>query len=333
MSQFAPVLDHLHTLVESGKLPSAVFGIADKNGVLELAAFGKRPDGTAIVPDDPYLLWSVTKPIVGLASMQLWERGQLHLGQEVRTFLPWFGVNRVDKVQLWNLYTHTAGIGEASLSPATDKASYLQGALVNFRAGAQKQYSNNAFIAQEEIVKALSGMSLEDYLQKNVFGPLGMCDTSFDTCEKHPGRFVPMVGAEKVALDYERFLQLKHPAAGLFSNAPDLLALGRSLLGGGTSVIHRHTLAEMTRPQTSGIPSILPDDWTSEIDFGLTWIIPSRSRAIAHKAIYGHNGWGGCKFWVYPQDGVCFALMTNLMDPGLHGVDLDPVHNIFSACL
>jgi CubicO group peptidase (beta-lactamase class C family) len=333
MSQFSPVLDHVRTLVDTGKLPSAVFGVADKNGVLELAAFGTRPNGAPVATDDPYLLWSVTKPITGLASMQLWERGRLHLGQEVKTHLPWFGPNRMDKVLLWHLYTHTAGISEASLSPTTDKASYLGGAGVGFRAGSHKQYSNNAFIAQEEIVKAVTGNSLEAHLQQHVFGPLGMRNTSFDTHEKDPGRFIPMVGAEKVAIDYERFLQLKHPAAGLFSSAPDLLALGRSLLGGGTSVIHRHTLAEMTRPQTVGISSILPDDWTSEIDFGLTWVVPSRSRAIAHKATYGHNGWGGCKFWVYPQDGVCFAFLTNLMDPGLHGVDLEPIHNVFTACL
>jgi CubicO group peptidase (beta-lactamase class C family) len=333
MSQFTRVLDFVRNLVENGRLPSAVFGVTDRNGVIDMAAFGARPDGVAVQAEDPYLLWSVTKPIVGLASMQLLERGRIHLGQEVRTHLPWFGQNRMDKVLLWHIYTHTAGISEASLSPSSEKAAYLGGAGVSFRAGTHKQYSNNAFIAQEEIIKAVTGNSLEAHLQQHVFGPLGMTNTSFEMHDKDPGRFVPMIGTEKVALDYQRFLQLKHPAAGLFSSAPDLLALGRSLLGSGPAVIHRHTLAEMTRPQTIGIDSILPDDWTSEVDFGLTWIIPARSRAIAHKAMFGHNGWGGCKFWIYPQDGVCFAFMTNVMDPGLHGVDLEPLHNVFSSCL
>ncbi|MCX6017656.1 MAG: serine hydrolase [Chloroflexi bacterium] len=333
MGQFTPVVEYVRSLVASRKLPSAVFGVADQNRVLELAAFGARPNGEPVQTTDPYLLWSVTKPIVGLAMMQLWERGLIHPGQEVRQHLPWFGKGRVDKVLLWHICTHTAGISEESAMPKTDKAAYLAGARVDFPAGAYKQYSNSAFIAQEEIVKAVTGNSLETHLRQHVFGPLGMRDTSFDTHELDPGRFVPMVGTEKVSLDYERFLRIKDPAAGLFSSAADLLALGRSLLGAGPSVIQRHTLAEMTRPQTIGIPTITPDDPLADIDFGLTWMIPSRSRALAHRAMFGHNGWGGCKFWIYPQDGVCFAFMTNLMDPGLHGVDLESRHNVFSSCL
>jgi len=333
MSQFTPALEFVRDLVASGRLPSAVFGVADSNRVLELAAFGARPNGELVKTTDPYLLWSVTKPIVGLASMQLWERGCIHLGQEVRQHLPWFGRGRTDKVLLWHLFTHTAGIGEESSAPKVDKAAYLEGAKVDFQAGSYRQYSNSAFIAQEEIVKAVTGRSLEAYLQQNVFGPLGMRDSSFDTHEIDPGRIVHMVGTEKVGVDYERFLRIKDPAAGLFSTAPDLLALGRSLLGGGPAVIHRYTLTEMTRPHTTGIPSFMPDDPLSELDFGLTWTLPTRSRAIVHKNMFGHNGWGGCKFWVYPQDGVCFAFMTNLMDPALHGVDIESLHNVFSSCL
>jgi CubicO group peptidase (beta-lactamase class C family) len=337
MSKFTPAFDYVRGLVSSGKLPSAVFGVADKSGKLDLAAFGKWPGGRDVQTDDVYLLWSVTKPIVGLASMQLWERGAINLQEDVRQRLPWFGAGRTDKVTLWHLFTHTAGISESTLSPATDKRAYLAGAGVSFHAGTYKQYSNQAFVAQELIVEAVTGKSLEAHLQENVFGPLAMHDTSFDTYARDPAGFVPMVGTDKVAVDIERFLQLKHPAAGLYSTAPDLLALGQCLLNSGAygngRILHRHTLAEMTRPQTTGIRSLIPDDWTNEIEFGLTWKLPARSRSIIYRAAYGHDGWGGCQFWVYPQDGVCFVLLTNLMDPNLHGVDMNTVHNVFGSCL
>ncbi|NJM41962.1 MAG: beta-lactamase family protein [Anaerolineae bacterium] len=142
-----------------------------------------------------------------------------------------------------------------------------------------------------------------------------------------------MHGLDKVPMNLPAFLKLKHPAAGLFSNAADLLKLGQALLNDGGSVINRLTLREMTCPQTTGIASILPDDWTNDVDFGLTFILPNYAKSIVHKKTYGHNGWGGCKFWVYPDEGVCFTLMTNLLAPDLHGVDLDIVHNVFSACL
>ena len=330
MSNFSRVFDHLNNLVQAGKLPSAVFGVADKNGVLALDAFGAKAD-------DAYLLWSVTKPFTGTAMGQLWERGLINLQQEVKQHLPWFGANRTDKVLLWNILTHTAGISESTLSPSMDKRQHLTGAPVNFRAGSHKQYSNQAFVAQEEVLSAVTGQTLEAYMQANIFQPLGMTQTSFDRYERDPKSIVPMQGLQQVGVDLDRFLQLKHPAAGLFSTAGDVLKFGQCMLNEGAHangrIISPLTLREMIRPQTIGIDSIVPDDWTTDVDFGLTWINPSRSKSIIHKQIYGHNGWGGCKFWVYPEEGVCFAMMTNLMAADLHGVDLDIVHNVFSACL
>jgi CubicO group peptidase (beta-lactamase class C family) len=337
MAKFSAVFDYLRDLVATNRLPSAVFGVANKDAVLALDAFGKWPDGRAIHTDDAYLLWSVTKPITGLAMGQLWERGLLNPALDVKYYLPWFGALRTDKVQVWHLLTHTSGISELTLSPANNKREYLQGTGVDFRAGAHKKYSNQSFTAMEEILFALTGKTLENHLQDNVFKPLDMRDTSFDTFERDPGGFVPMQGLERAAIDYDRFLTLKHPAAGLFSSAPDLLKLGQCLLNHGRhprgSILGRNTLQEMTRPQTVGIESVIPDDWTADVDFGLTWIIPSYSKMLISKRCYGHNGWGGCRFWVYPEEGLTFALMTNHMDTSVFNVNLEVVHNLFTSCL
>ena len=330
MNKFSPVFDHLNKLVQTSKLPSAVFGVANKDGVVALDAFGAKQE-------DAYLLWSVTKPTVGLAMLQLCERGLISLSHEVKQYLPWFGANRTDKILLWNILTHTAGISEMTLSPSPNKREYLTGAGVNFRAGTQKQYSNQAFVAQEEVLMAVTGQTLEDYMQANIFQPLGMGNTSFNTYERDPKSYIAMQGLQQVAVDIDRFLQLKHPAAGLFSTAGDLLKLGQCMLNEGAyaggRIMSPLTLREMTQPQTVGINAIVPDDWTTDVDFGLTWIVPARDKGILHKKIYGHNGWGGCKFWVYPEEGVCFALMTNLMSADLHGIDLNLIHNLFSSCL
>ena len=57
----------------------------------------------------------------------------------------------------------------------------------------------------------------------------------------------------------------------------------------------------------------MPNEWPDDCEFGLTFIRPVRTRSILHKNIYGHNGWGGCKFWMYPDEGVAFVLMTNFI--------------------
>ena len=87
MTNYSSIFEYLDKLVKSGKLPSAVFGVADSNGVLALDSFGAQVA-------DAYLLWSVTKPVVGLAMMQMWERGLINLNHEVKQYLPWFGANR-----------------------------------------------------------------------------------------------------------------------------------------------------------------------------------------------------------------------------------------------
>jgi len=345
MNRFAPTFDYVRNLVHTDQLPSSVFGVTDAGGHTEIQSFGTWPTGQAVQNTDPYLLFSVTKPVVGLAFMQLVERGLVNLQHEVKQYLPDFGTGRADKVLVWHLLTHTSGMSEPALTEANGGAlrDQLPHTGANFLAGSFKQYSNMAFAASQAILERVTGLSLEDYLQQNLFGPLGMTSTSFNTYERNPAGFLPMQGIEKVGLNYDGFLQLKHPAAGLFSSAPDLLKLGQCLLNDG---VHEHeggrgqghilgktTLREMIRPQTAGIPAIVPNEWPDDCEFGLTFIRPVRTQSIVHKNIYGHNGWGGCKFWMYPEEGVAFVLMTNLMDPSLHGVDLDMVHNVFSASL
>ena len=340
MSTFAPTFAYVRGLVEQAKLPSAVFGVVDASGQTEIAAFGHWPQGKAVQEHDAYLLFSVTKPVIGLAFMQLVERGLVNLQHEVKHYLPNFGAGRTDTVLVWHLLTHTSGMTEPALTerPKCTLMELLPTCGATFVAGSFKKYCNIAFSAQQAILETVTGQPLESYLQQNIFGPLGMQSTSLDTYERDPSGFLPMIGTERVGLnDYEGFLQLKHPAAGLFSSAPDMLKLGQCLLNEGTlngvRIIGKTTLREMIRPQTTGIPALVPNEWPDDAEFGFTFLRPVRTKSIVHKNIYGHNGWGGCKFWMYPEEGVAFALMTNLMDPNLHGVDLDMVHNVFSANL
>ena len=71
MPQFDHAFDWVRGHVDDGPLPTAVLGIATAEGVVALDAFG------AASVDDHYPLFSVTKPIVGLAALQLIERGRL----------------------------------------------------------------------------------------------------------------------------------------------------------------------------------------------------------------------------------------------------------------
>src|SRR5690242_10590013 len=103
---FDPVFNFVARLVETDHLPTGILGIAQVEGVVDLRAFGHRPDGRPVALEDIYLLFSITKPFVALATMQLVERGLINLNHELKQYLPGFGANRPDTVLLWHLLTH-----------------------------------------------------------------------------------------------------------------------------------------------------------------------------------------------------------------------------------
>lgn len=338
MNTFDNIFRYVQNLVTAGKLPSAVFGVADRNGMIDLQAFNAKQD-------DIYLLFSVTKPMIGIAMAQLWERGLINLNEPVKTYIPDFGATRTDIVTIWHLLTHTSGISQtffetlyrppddASMPASTQEVLTQSGA--QFPVGAYKLYNNVAFIALEEIIEKVSGQSLDDYLSANLFDLLGMKDTSFTKPEEAPDRVQPT--HNRGIVNYPRLLRLIKAAGGLFGNVPDLLTLGCALLNGGALNGQRFlsplTMRAMTTPHTTVIPALNPaTDFVGE-EVGLTFFLPVARKFFIVNSQFGHNGWGGCMFWVYPEQGVCFALATNLLDAGNMGIDLDRVHNVFASCL
>lgn len=341
MQRFANAFEYVQKLVTSGTLPSAVFGVADRNEVIDIQAFSAADDSI-------YHVFSVTKPFIGIAMAQLWERGAINLNEPVTAYIPDFGASRLDTVTLWHLLTHTSGIdptlSEVLLAPPDDASlpysphQILASAPMQYPAGAYKRYNNLAFRAMQEVIERASAMPLAEYLARQIFDPLDMRDTSFSTLEEVPERVMPTHNHE--IINYPRYLRLQTPAAGLFTTAPDLLKLGRALLnhgaidGGaqtGQRLLSRLTLEAMIRPQTVGIPSLRADDFVGA-ESGLTWRLPVNDTSLIVRNCYGHNGWAGCMFWVYPEQGVAWTLMTNLLDAQEH-VDLDRIHNVVAACL
>ena len=370
MSNFSPLFSYVKNLVGDGpgKLPSAVIGVADCNGIIDVQAFNARDDAI-------YLLFSVTKPFVGMAMAQLWERGLIGLNDSLRNYVPDFSPARTDVVTLWHLLTHTSGIDQATFDmqrapwfpddQIIDPRKLLRIAGMQFRAGTHRLYNNLAFWAMQEVIEKVSDVPLHEYLNRNIFEPLGAKDISFFSQIKSRARVMPTHGTEGL-INYERYVKQESPAAGLFATARDLLTVGQALLkissgspsvppsggtsprevggrvggsgtplgaGGARGILAPLTLKAMTTPQTVGIPPLKPaEDFIGE-ENGLLFFLPVNRNFYIVRSQYGHNGWGGCMFWMYPDQGVCFALMTNLMDPGLQGIDLDRIHNVFAACL
>src|ERR1700761_1701035 len=197
----------LAALISKGDIPGLAAAAADASGVVYSAAFGRRSLGAParMTEDSVFRIASMTKAITGAAAMQMVEQGKLALDQPAREILPFLADTKVltgfdaggspvlraprGEITLRNLLTHTAGFvydtwnadmlryAQVTGLPAarTGKLEALKAPL-NFDPGARWEYGINIDIAGR-MVEAVSGLDLEAYMQKHLFGPLGMVDT------------------------------------------------------------------------------------------------------------------------------------------------------------
>src|SRR5919198_4798160 len=195
--------------VESQKMPGIVAVAATDRGPVYEGAFGTREVGTNAPMTLDTVVWiaSMTKAITATAAMQLVERGKLSLDAPASQLAPGLAKAQVLEgfdaagqprlrapkrpITLRHLLTHTAGYGYEIWR--TEIARYQQvtntpgittctnAALTTpllFDPGERWEYGINIDWVGK-MVEAVSGQRLDRYFQENIFGPLGMKDTSF----------------------------------------------------------------------------------------------------------------------------------------------------------
>ena len=205
--------------VDDGKVAN-ITTIINRNGkIVYFKSFGKRgfDDNDEVKKDDLYRIYSMTKPIVSLAIMQLYEEGKFHLNDPVEKYIPEFKnlkiavskdslVNSKRKMTVKHLLTHTAGLSygwsshpaddyyrdgniwsSESLDDFTKKISEFP---LRFEPGSKYYYSVSVDILGV-LIQRISGLSLDKYLTQNIFDPLGMKDTFFEVPKNKSDRFLP----------------------------------------------------------------------------------------------------------------------------------------------
>jgi uncharacterized protein YbbC (DUF1343 family) len=190
--------------------------------------------------------------------------------------------------------------------------------------GTQFRYSDVNFIALGEIVHRVSHMPLNVYCAKEVFGPLGMKDTSFRPSPRLKSRIAPTDfqghglrwGVVSDPTAYRMGGVAGH--AGVFSTAKDLAILAQMLIDRGESRGHRFlspgTVAAMTKP--CHIPG-------SSIQRGLGWDFRSPYSKVFNAAFpkgsFGHTGYTGTAIWIDPHSETYMIILTSRLHPNGKG--------------
>ncbi len=267
--------------VESKKMPGIVAVAATDKGPIYEGAFGTREIGAAAPMTLDTVVWiaSMTKAITATAAMQLIERGKLSLDRPAHDVVPELAKARVLEgfdgggqpklrapkrpITLRHLLTHTAGFGyeiwraeiakyqEVTSTPGitTCTNAALTTPLL-FDPGEAWEYGINMDWAGK-MVEAASGQKLDAYFQQNIFGPLGITDTSFALSPSQRSRLSRVHQRDdKGVLAPIEFGLPEAPeflmgGGGLYGTARDYLTFTQMILQGGT-----HKGAQVLRPET-----------------------------------------------------------------------------------
>jgi CubicO group peptidase (beta-lactamase class C family) len=363
----AQAIDHvLRQAVQAHDVPGVVAMAATDQGILYEGAFGTRELGkdAAMTPDTVVWIASMTKAITAAAAMQLVERGALQLDTPAADVVPalaqvhvltGFDASGTPQLRaprramtLKHLLTHTAGFSqdifnaditkyqEATGTPAytTFENAALTTPLV-CDPGERWEYGINLDWVGK-IVEAVSGQRLGDYLQHNLFAPLGMHSTSFQLSPVQRARLASMhargpdeaLAVVPFALPQEP--QFQSGGAGLYSTAPDYLRFTQMLLQrgmfNGTQVLQPETVHTMAQNHIgdlhcgelrSIVPAFaltanffpgMPQKW------GLSFLINTAQTPQGRSP--GSLAWAGVAntfFWIDPTQRVTGVFMTQLL--------------------
>ena len=184
-------IDKLATdaLARSG-VPSASVAVVKDGRIAYLKAYGnaKIEPKTLATPEMRYSIGSISKQFTAAAVLLLQEQRKLTLDDKVAKYIP--DLTRANEVTIRQLLSHTSGYQDywpqdyvmpMMLQPVTPQKILEMFAHkdLDFDPGTKWQYSNTNYVIAGVIVEKVSGMPLLEFLQKNVFTPLGMKSTSY----------------------------------------------------------------------------------------------------------------------------------------------------------
>jgi CubicO group peptidase (beta-lactamase class C family) len=221
--RLARLPEGMKELVDKGKLAGVVSMVSRHGKVVEFDATGKRDIATnaPMQKDSIFRIYSMSKPITGVAMMLLFEEGKWQLNDPVSKYIPEFAglkvyatdannnivmKDQVHQVTMRELMSHSGGFTYGIFSgSAVDKMQRDADVLninntldefikrvaklpLNSQPGTEWHYSISVDI-QGYIVQKLSGMPFEKFLEQRIFKPLGMVDTAFYVPKDKLNRF------------------------------------------------------------------------------------------------------------------------------------------------
>jgi serine-type D-Ala-D-Ala carboxypeptidase len=287
-------------------------------------------------------LASLTKPVATTTmSAILYERGLLELDAPIIGTVPEFRLAsdpRRNQVTFRMLLAHSSGLPayEKLFLTVRSRDELLQSALklpLTAAPGTRAEYSDIGFILLGVALERLAEEPLNVFCQREIFGPLGMSNTTFNPPTETRAR-IPPTADERRQAESTRVSAPVHAShkpcstfrnrviqgevqdenawvlggvaghAGLFSTAVDLAKFAHAMLQGRNSVLRPETVALFTRREPTPVGTSRSLGWDTPSH-------PSQSGKYFGPKSYGHLGYTGTSLWIDPDRQLSITLLTN----------------------
>ena len=316
--------DYVNKMMFYYDIPGLSVGVGHDGQLKYEKGFGYKNIETKEKVDEQtvFHIASVAKLFVGTAIMQLMEKGLLDITHTVKEYVPSFNVNdsRCEKITIKQMLSHTSGMPDVENyewdRPQKDEEALeryvksLKGINLLWEPGERFSYSNIAYDVLGHLIAKVSGLSFEEYIQRNIFEPLNMAHSSFLTYKRdmkemaspHIKDSDKHVGVSSV-FPYNR---IHGPSSTLTSDIKDIhiWALANLNKGSleGSRILKESTYELMWDP-------IMPINEKERI--GLSWFM----RVYKARNLFGHEGSDTgfrSSFAIIPEDKVSVSVYANL---------------------
>jgi methyl acetate hydrolase len=365
----------LDDLVRSGAAPGVVAMVVSDHGPLYSGVAGTKGVGRSEPMTVDTIFWyaSMTKALVAAGAMQLVEQGRLKLDEPASNVLPELASAQVldgfeadgapklrpakRSITPRQLLTHTAGFGYNWANAVILR--YIEKYELPDLIHCKRRSLDQPLLADPgerweygisidwvgQLIEAVSGRSLRNYLRKNLFDPLGMDSTDFiqtpeqkarraTVHQKHPDGTIVPIPDHEVAQEPEFFMG----GGGLCGLPADYAAFIQMMLAGGKSktgqqVLNPETVALMGQnhiaPLEAGVIKIAMPNLSHDVDFfpgqnlgwGLSFLMNLERTPEGRSS--GSLSWGGLAntyFWIDPTAKIGGLIMTQVIpfaDPAI----------------
>lgn len=330
-SELTGIKNQMQAAIDSGHLPGAMLMVGNSAGVGALLTVGTQgpDDDTPVNTETIWRIYSMTKPVISVATMMLVEEGLIQLDDPVSKFIPEFANLRVIEEEtgatspatnimtVQHLLTQESGIVQDIFATGTPLGDLYQENVIRngktalqvaqsigrlpvlFEPGTRWHYGHSTDVLGA-VIEVAAGQPLDELLQQRIFAPLGMDDTSFWVPKSKAYRIAePIHGAMEDNTVDRAFLS---GGGGLNSTIEDYARFAIMLLNGGeyygVRILSEETLDLMTHKYIGDTVSRQHFFYGNQGDWGLGFHLQPTTDDPNGPHNFGWRGIGGTLFLV-----------------------------------